>query len=99
MILHEIVRALERIERNQAVLLERLAAPENKGGETTEKAPEWGPQEAAARLPGERRSDAASEVCRLRRTEGCKVRDDDWIQDGIDNILSYQAGKKRGDGQ
>lgn len=58
MFLHEIVRALERIERNQALILERLAAQENKSGE---KAP------------------------------------DEWMQQGIDSIMNYQVGKKRGD--
>ena len=67
MFLQEIVRALERIERNQALILERLAeldlaALKDKTG-NAEKAP------------------------------------DEWMQQGIDNIMNYQAGKKREDSQ
>lgn len=52
MILHEIVRALERIEERQREILERLDQ-EGKG------------------------------------------RGDEWIQSGIDNILAYEAGKRK----
>lgn len=58
MFLREIVRALERIERNQALILERLGAAGDKNGEKTP---------------------------------------DEWLQEGIDSIMNYQAGKKRGD--
>lgn len=62
MFLREIVQALERIERNQAVILGRLDKLEHKAG-NTEKAP------------------------------------DEWMQQGIDSIMNYQVGKKRGDDQ
>ena len=88
MILHEIVRALERIEERQREILERLDQ-EGKGREEN-----GGPRKAEG-LCGERTSDGASETCRLRQGEGCKVREDDWLQSGIDNILAYQAGKRK----
>jgi hypothetical protein len=52
MILHEIVQALERLERGQKEILERL---------------------------------------------GSQAGQEEWVQKGIDAILGYQAGKKRGD--
>lgn len=56
MFLHEIVRALERIERNQVKILERLKQMDERTGQGS---------------------------------------GDKWLQDGIDSILSYQAGKGR----
>ena len=53
-----IVLALERIERRQRLILEKLKAMEN-------------------------------------RTE--QVRENEWLESGIDNILAYQVGKKRGE--
>ncbi len=58
MILLKIVRALERLEDGQRVILERLE------------------RDGDRKAPG-----------------------DEWLQDGIDNILNYQVGKKREDGQ
>lgn len=69
MFLREIVQALERIERNQAVVLGRL--------DTLEK---W------AVLNGTE-----------NKTVNTENAADEWLQNGIDNILNYQAGKKRGE--
>ena len=52
-----IVLALERIERRQRLILEKLKAMEN-------------------------------------RTE--QVRENEWLESGIDNILAYQVGRKKG---
>ncbi|MGM9608251.1 MAG: hypothetical protein ACI3XJ_12175 [Oscillospiraceae bacterium] len=54
MILHEIVRALERVEERQREILERLD----------------------------------------QSREG-KAREDEWLQSGIDNIMAFQAGKRK----
>ena len=69
MFLREIVRALDRIERNQAVVLGRL--------DTLEK---------QAVLNGTE-----------NKTVNTENAADEWLQNGIDNILNYQAGKKRGE--
>ena len=56
MVLKNMVRALERIERRQQMILERLKVPETTAADPADK----------------------------------------WMEKGIDNILSYQAGKKEG---
>ncbi len=55
MILHEIVRALERVEEGQRLILERLKALESESA----------------------------------------GKDGKWLEKGIDNILAYEAGKRK----
>ena len=107
MILHEIVRALERIEERQREILERL----DRDKERKAREENWGPRKAEwlcgdapaisdARSATDghavlRTSDGASEPCCLRQGEGCRVREDEWLQSGIDNIMAFQAGKRK----
>ena len=84
------VLALERIERRQRLILEKLGELETHENRGPRKA-EW--------LCGERTSGDVSEPCCMRQGEGYKAREDEgsqWVQKGIDNILAYQVGKKKG---
>ena len=72
MFLHEIVRALERLEERQREILEQMKALTAAGaGEVS--GPEGDGEDPA----------------RAVRRKG------DWIQSGIDNILAYEAGRKK----
>lgn len=64
--------ALERIEKRQRVILEKLEELE-KGGSRPDR-PEAGPYKGQGK------------DCR-------------WIESGIDSILAYQVGKKKGSEQ
>ena len=88
-----IVLALERIERRQRLILEKLKAMENR---TEQERENRGPRKAGW-LCGERTSGDVSEPCCMRQGEGYKAREDEWLESGIDNILAYQVGKKRGE--
>ena len=83
MFLREIVQALERIEQNQAVVLGRLVVLARDQGT----------------ILG--RLDTLEKQAVLNGTENKTVNTenaaDEWLQNGIDNILNYQAGKKRGE--
>ena len=64
-----ILRALERIERRQRLILEELRQ---------------------LRAEGERAVGDAGHY-------GADGRERQWLESGIDNILAYQVGKKRGE--
>ena len=66
-----IMLALERIERRQRLILERLEEMETPH-----------PSPAATPSP-----------------QGEGLAAGEWVQKGIDNILAYQAGKKKGSEQ
>ena len=87
-----IMLALERIERRQRLILEKLNGLEKRGEQERENR---GPRKAGW-LCGERTSGDVSEPCCMRQGEGYKARGDEWLESGIDNILAYQVGRKKG---
>lgn len=43
----------------------------------------------------ERVEEAQREILALLETREAPARDDKWLQNGIDNIMAYEAGKRK----
>ena len=99
MILRKIVQRLERMEQDHEKVLKRLDVLERV--EQNQKIAIMGRQERVERnqeaILG--RLDALEKQAALSaaesKTGNTEKAPDEWMQDGIDNILNYQVGKKQ----
>lgn len=95
MFLREIVQALERVEQDQEKVLRRLSVLEGSQLSALSRI-----EQSRAVILG--RLDALEKQAVLSGVESSKTANtekapDEWLQQGIDNIMNYQAGKKKED--